>query len=139
MDTPKLNVNYSITTNTASLSSFVENTLYNGLYDKMYQPLWAFATKATADVASVNIIPCDTYNGIFNVGDHCVIYNTEQTAILLTITGITTTSIVVLNPVSCKLGDWILPVRLMIPSKSSASAYESSMGQKHSISLQEYS
>jgi hypothetical protein len=139
MDTSKVNINYSITTNTASLSSFVENTIYSGLYDKMYQPLWAFATKSTATLSSVNIIPCDTYNGVFHIGDYCVIYNTEQAAILLKITNVTATSITVLKPISCKLGDWIIPVRLMIPSKSSASSYESSMGQKHNISLLEYS
>jgi hypothetical protein len=138
MTKAKIKSNYKLTASSASMASFFENTVYSGLYSEMYQPLWAFSSKTTAQVSSSTTVPCDTYNDIFIPGNYVCIYTTELEVTLARIVSVTPSSLVLLKPVSCAQGTWIMPVALMIPSKSTSTSYNSSSGQSHNISLQEY-
>jgi hypothetical protein len=134
---PKREVKYSITSGSIRDSMFVQNTVYFGMYEAMYQPLWAFATKTTDSVVNSSLIPCDTYYGVFNVDDFIGIYLDEYTAILAKIVNVLDNYLVINKNVTVDNNSFILPLILGTPNTSMSRAYITGAGQNISMNLKE--
>jgi len=137
MEEPKRAVRYEITPTSASDATFIQNTIYSGYYDVMYQPLWAFATKNTQALVSGTAIICDTYMGVFSPGDYVGIYINEQTTILSRIYDVTSTTIYIAQEITVPIGSWIVPLMVGTPETSNSNISTVATDQKLTLSFLE--
>jgi len=132
----KLSFKYSATTTTIEDAMMVHNHIYQGLYKEMFQPNWAFLSLATAPSVQSYFVQCDTYRNIFFTGDTiAIIY--EDVSLLLTIVNVGVESLEIQDPVTIPAGAYILPATKAVPNSSTSSNYQTSVGKKFSVTLEQ--
>lgn len=132
MDVSKRTTSYRVTPTTASDAAFLENTLYSGLYNTMYQPMWAFASKTTEAVISNTVIPCETYTDVFRIGEYAGIYINEYIVILASIIGVDESNLYISQEVTLDKGSYIVPLYVAMPEPTS---HQSSTASNHTINV----
>jgi hypothetical protein len=137
LSTPKVAIDYSITTTNVRETGFVLNNLYTGIGSIMYQPLWAFATTLTTEAINTNVLLCDTYTGVFSVDSYCGVYLDEFTVILMRIQNISIGSLELTKNTSAPAGAYVVPLIVGTPNTSAAYNYSVSTSSKIKMSLVE--
>jgi len=119
---PKHTFQYGVTTSTPSEATYLQNTIYTGLYDIMYQPVWSKAVRTTSTTSGDTIV-LPTYRNIFDVGAFVSIILNENQAVLLKVLQVNPNSLVLSKEIEVPEGSIVAPVCLCTPDKSTSSNY----------------